>query len=129
MFARLHQRLRETGSLRPRHVGGGRRNVRTPESEEEVLERIANKPSTCTRAVAHAMGTSQSSVCRVLREQNLHAYHLQNVQGLRPGDLAPCFQFVQWFLQRSIADPALPAPVLFTGGVHAPARYASDIGA
>jgi hypothetical protein len=31
MFARLHQRLRETESLRPRHGCRGRRNVRTPE--------------------------------------------------------------------------------------------------
>jgi hypothetical protein len=31
MFAQLHQRLQETGSFRPQHVGGGRRNVRTPE--------------------------------------------------------------------------------------------------
>jgi hypothetical protein len=65
--------------------------VRTPEFEEEVLERIANEPSTSTH-----MGTSQSSVCRVLREQNLvHAYHLQRVKGLGQGDFAPRVQFVQ----------------------------------
>ena len=101
MFPRLFRRLRETGNLRPRHVGGGRRNVRTPEFEEEVLERIANEPSTSTRAVARGMGTSQSSVWRVLQEQNLHAYHLQKVQGLQPNDFAPRIQFVRWFLQRN----------------------------
>lgn len=42
--------------LRPQHVGRGRRNVRTPRFEEEVGDRIANEPSTSTRAVAHAMG-------------------------------------------------------------------------
>jgi hypothetical protein len=64
------------GSLCPRHVGAGQHNVRTPEFEEEVLARIANEPSTRICAVAHAMGTSQSSVCQVLQEQNIHAYHL-----------------------------------------------------
>lgn len=86
------------GSLCPRHVGGGQRNVRTPEFEEGVLARITNEPSTSTCAVAHAMGTSQSSVCRVLQVQNLHAYYLQKVQGLGPGDFAPHVPFVQWFL-------------------------------
>jgi hypothetical protein len=54
------------GSLHLQHVGGGQRNVRTPESEEEVLERIAYEPSTSMHADAHDMGTSQSCVCRVL---------------------------------------------------------------
>jgi hypothetical protein len=36
------------------------------------------------------------------------------VQGLQPDDFAPRIQFVQWFLQRSIADPAFPAHFLFT---------------
>jgi hypothetical protein len=52
MFARHHQRLRETGSLRPQHVGGGQHNVRTPEFEEEALEGTANELSTIMRAVA-----------------------------------------------------------------------------
>jgi hypothetical protein len=88
--------------------------VRTPEFEEAVFEKIANEPSTSMHAVAHVMGTSQSSVCRALREQNLHAYHLKKVQGLGPGDFAPRVQFVQWFLQRSIANPVFPAHILFT---------------
>lgn len=50
----------------------------------------------------------------MLQEQNLHAYHLQKVQELQPDDFAPRIQFVQWFLQRNIADPAFPAHVLFT---------------
>jgi hypothetical protein len=126
VFARLHQRLLETGSLRSLYVGGGRRNIRTPEFEEEALERIANEPSTSTCAVAHAMGISQSSVFRVLREQNLVDSNHFQVQGLGPGDFAPRVQFVQWFLQRSVADPS---HVLFTGFVHAPARYTSKRGA
>jgi hypothetical protein len=69
MIAQLHQCLRETGFLCSQHFGGGRHNVRTPEFEEAVLEKIANEPSTSTCAIGHAMGTSQSSVCRVLREQ------------------------------------------------------------
>ena len=38
----------------------------------------------CSRATVHVMGSNQSSVLRVLQEQNLHAYDLQKVQGLGP---------------------------------------------
>ena len=82
--------------------------------EEEVLERVGNDPSTSTRAIAHAMGSNQSSVLRVLQEQNLHAYHLQKELGLGSNDFAPRVRFFQWFLQRSVVNPAFPAQVLFT---------------
>ena len=70
MFARLYQRLREDGSLHPRYIGGRPRQTRTP-AFEEVLDRVGNDPSTSTRAsvIAHAMGSNQSSVLRVLKEK------------------------------------------------------------
>src|SRR5678816_3181528 len=98
MFARLHQRLRENGTLRPRCIGGRPRNTRTPAFEEEVLERVANDPSTSTRAIAYAMGLNQSSILRVLQEQSLHAYHLQKVQGLGQSDFEPSVRFARWFM-------------------------------
>ena len=90
MFASLYQRLREEGCLRFRCIDGRPRQTRTPAFEEEVLQRVSNDPSTSTsaiaRAIARAMGSNQSSVLRVLQEQNLHAYHL-----------TPRVRFVQWF--------------------------------
>ena len=49
-----------------------------------------------------------------LARTNLHAYHLQKVKELEPNDFAPRVRFVQWFLQRSVVNPAFPAQVLFT---------------
>ena len=115
MFARLYQRLREGGSLRPRCIGGRPRQTRTPAFEKEVLERVGNDPSTSTHDIANVMGSNHSSVLRVLQEQNLHAYHLQKVQGLGPNHFTPRVRFVQWFLQRSIVNPASPAQVLSIG--------------
>ena len=88
MFARLNQRLREDGSLRPQCIGGSTRQTLTP-AFEEVLERVGNDPSTSTRAIAYAMGSNKPSMLRFLQEQNLHPYHLQKVQRLGPKDLAP----------------------------------------
>ena len=95
MFAHHYQRLREDGSCRPRGIGGRSLKMRTPAFEEEVLERVGNDLSTSTRAIAHAMGSNQSSLLRVLQEQNLHAYHLQKAQGLAPNDFAHRVRFVQ----------------------------------
>ena len=114
MFASLYQHLREDGSLRPWCIGGRPRQTRAPTFEEEVLERVGKDPSTSTSVIAHAMGSNQPSVLRVLQEQNLHAYHLQKVLGLGPNDFAPRVRFVQWFLQWSVVNPAVPAQVLFT---------------
>ena len=96
MFAHLYQRIREDGSLRPQCIGGRPRQTRTP-AFEEVLERVGNDPLTSTRAIAHAMGSNQSSMLRFLQEQNLHPYHLQEVQGLEPNDFAPLVRFVSGF--------------------------------
>ena len=114
MFARLYQRLRENGSLQPRCIGGRPRQTRTSAFEEEVIERDGNDPSTSTRAITHAMGSNQSSVLRVLQEQNFYAYHFQKVQGLQPNDFEPRVRFVPWFLQQIILNPAFPAQILFT---------------
>ena len=113
MFARLHQCLREDGSVRSRCIAGRPRQTWKP-GFEEVFERVGNDPSTSTRAIAHSVGLYQSWVLRVLQEQNLHANHLQKEQGLGHNDFAPRVRFVQWFLQRSVVNPAFPAQVLFT---------------
>ena len=98
----------------PRCIGGRPRQTGTSAFEAEMLERIGNNPSTSRRAIVHAMGSNQSSVLWVLQEQTHHVYHLQEIQGLGPNDFKPRVRFVQWFLQRSIVNPAFAAQVLFT---------------
>lgn len=49
-FAAIERRLRETGSFIPVTANYGRqRTIRTPEVEEEILERIAEDPKLSTR--------------------------------------------------------------------------------
>lgn len=90
-FAAIHRHLGETGNLSPQTVG----DVRTPDFEDAVVEQITDKPSTSTCAVAHAMNVSHQSIWRVLWEYNLHTYHLQRVQAIRPADCVPCMHFFQ----------------------------------
>ena len=106
MFASLYQHLREDWTLRPRCIGGRPRRTRTPAFEEEVLERVGNDPSTSTPAIAHAMVSNQSSVLRVLQEQNRHAYHLQKVQEVGPNDSHLVFDLSIGFC--NVASSVLP---------------------
>lgn len=113
-FAAVHRRLRETGSFKPSGGTGHPRTARTVAFEEEVLERIAEQPSTSTRAIANEMNAAHQTVWRVLHEQLLHPYHLQKVQALGPLDYQPRVDFCLWFLQRIAIQPDFGSIILFT---------------
>jgi hypothetical protein len=99
VFEAVHRRPRETGSFKPRtHVGRGRRNV---QDDVVVLDAVNDNPSNITRRFASQTGLSQSAVWRVLRENSLHPFHLQPVQGLQPGDKERCL----WLLRRVVDEP------------------------
>ncbi|KAJ8866141.1 hypothetical protein PR048_033665 [Dryococelus australis] len=77
MSVRLHQRLRDTGvASSPAHTDAVRRDVPTPTFNEGVLPRLANEPSTSTRASASTTGTSQSTMPHIKEDYSLRAYHL-----------------------------------------------------
>ncbi|GFU41989.1 hypothetical protein TNCV_4676871 [Trichonephila clavipes] len=52
IFQRLHRQLRETRSFHvPRHDAGRRRTVPSPSLEESILNAVADRPESSTRAV------------------------------------------------------------------------------
>lgn len=115
MFARLHQRIRDTGTVDVRKPTSGRPPyVRTDDLEEDVLQRFQAKPSTSTRAVAAATGTSQTTVWRIVRGRLLHPFRCQKVQALCPADFPARVAFATWFLQQDARDPDWSKHVLFT---------------
>lgn len=114
-FVNVDQRLRETGSLQSRMYDTGRnRSVRTPQFEEEVLERFEDNPSTSTRIVAHELRVNSRLVWNVVHDNGLHPFHRQKVQALGPNDFPARLAFVNWFLQQRALQPEFPALVLFT---------------
>lgn len=69
-FARIEQRLRETGKLTVnRWDTGGTRHVRTPNFEEKVLAEVRNDPDASVRTIARTLGASRTTVWSVLKEQ------------------------------------------------------------
>ena len=77
-FASVDRRLRETGTFAVNRPSTGRgRSVRTPQFNEDVLQRFEYNPSTSTRAVGHAVGVDRRLVWKVVREQQLLPCHRQ----------------------------------------------------
>jgi hypothetical protein len=87
-FLAVVQRLRENGTLRPRSVDRCQEHTYTT----DVRPRTSNsrdcgrKPVNKYPAVAREFQVSQFVVCRTLKQQGLHPYHVQRVQALQPND-------------------------------------------
>jgi hypothetical protein len=102
VFEAVHRRLRETGSFKPRtHVGNGGHNVQ----DDVVLDAVNDNPSSSTRRIASQTALSQSAMWCVLRENSLHHFHLQLMQGLRPGDRERRLEYCQWLLHIVVDEP------------------------
>lgn len=86
-FVNVDQHLRETGSLELRMYDTGRnRSVRTPQFEEEILQRFEDNPSTSTRIVARELRVNSCLVWNVVHDNALHPFYRQKVQALGPND-------------------------------------------
>jgi Transposase. len=114
-FAAVERRLRETGRLKYVAVDcGRRRSVRTVEVEEEILEQVAQDPSTSTRRLSSQIGVSKNVVQKVLKEQMLYPYHIQRVQELLPPDRDMRLQFCQFIMQKRTENLNFVRTILFT---------------
>jgi hypothetical protein len=112
VFEEVHRRLRETGSFKPRtHVGRSRRSV---QDDEVLLDAVNDNSSSTTRRIASQTGLSQSAEWRVLRENGLHPFHLQPVQGLKSGDKERRLEYCRWLLHRVVDEPDFLNRVLWT---------------
>jgi Transposase. len=116
MFGRIHQRLRDTGSLSKQcHLSGRPRSVSTPRAEEEILALVEQNPGTSVRRISAEVGISGPLVWRILHEQLLYPYHVQRVQALNPiNDHQARLVFCRWFLRHDAEDPRFLANILFT---------------
>ncbi|KAI4466765.1 oxysterol-binding protein-related [Holotrichia oblita] len=73
-FASIHRRLRESGNLKRLGGSGRPRTACTVQFEEKVLHRVEENQFTSVRAIAHHMGSSKSTVHRVIHEQLLYSF-------------------------------------------------------
>ncbi|CAH1366302.1 unnamed protein product [Tenebrio molitor] len=99
VFLRLVYRARDTGSLftvRVRRLRTRRRRSRVLKLETSTVKRVHGRMSW-----AYRVGVSPYTVWRTLKEQGLHPYHIQLVQGLKPEDLLKRVRFCEWLLEKN----------------------------
>uniref|UniRef100_A0ABD2WYJ0 DUF4817 domain-containing protein n=1 Tax=Trichogramma kaykai TaxID=54128 RepID=A0ABD2WYJ0_9HYME len=121
VFIQLVNRGNEDGNLIPRlHRGQGHGIVGRPDNdangrdEQRVIDYVLNDPETSIRRMMEALGLSYNFIQRVLRREQLHAFHYRRVQGLRAQDYPARLAFCQDMLHRIAADPTLLERILFT---------------
>lgn len=104
-FERLDQRIRNSDCLMPKLVDVGRnRQVRTPETEERILDMAEGNQTTSTRVIGRALNISHATVHRVLKSELLYPFHRTQVQELNERDHRARVNFCRWLLRKNEAD-------------------------
>ena len=110
VFTRIHQTLRDTGSLLSVSVQSEREVVWTINTRENILQMVQRSPHLSIRRMASRIGVSRMQVWRTLHEEDLYPYHDQRVQHLEPGNHAQLMDFCHWIK----VHPGLLSVVLFS---------------
>ena len=110
VFSRIHQTLRDTGSLPSVSLQSEREVVRTINTRENILQIVQRSPRLSTRVMASRIGVSRKQVWRTLHKEDLYPYHGQRVQHLELGDHAQRMDLCHWIK----AHPELLSVILFS---------------
>lgn len=113
VFSRLHQRLLERGTVCKQATEAGHA-LRDVGLEQLVLDNVLNNPGVSSRQLANEVGVSQSSVVRILQENNFHPYHFTKVQSLEPEDYGPRVRLCRWLLNSDIEQYHFLKTILYT---------------
>jgi hypothetical protein len=101
IFKRLEKELRINWPLRKRRR---QRTVRFLKNELRVIASVAQNRQIGQRSVARELGISQTSVCRILRENKFHPYHVQLVQELKETDFERRLDFCHFIRTQMQVD-------------------------
>lgn len=115
VILRTAQRLHESGSVLPRKRDCGRlRTERNVRNVGTILRAIEQEPESSIRVIAREHDMSYSTVQRILKGEQLHAYHYTSVQDLREEDYPLRRRFCENFLRRVNEDQDFPSRVIFS---------------
>ena len=99
VFTRIHQTLRDTGSLPSVSVQSEREVINT---RDNILQMVQRSPRLSTRRImASRISVSQMQEWQTLHEEDLYPYHDQRVQHLEPSDHAQRMDLCHWIKAHS----------------------------
>lgn len=111
VFIRTHQNFRNFG-LRVNNERN--RNRRYNIQNNRILRTFDNNPRLSSRKAAQHLHIPKSKILRTLHDDHRHAYHLQPVQDLHPGDAEKRIRFCQWLLNSTEENPDFLHKILWT---------------
>lgn len=114
VFVRLAKRLRETGQVLPIQPRNRSRKTRNEVSIINVLAYIEAYPRRSIRDIEKDLAVPRSVVQRILREERLHAYHVEFHQALRPLDFDRRLDFCNWMIEMLRENPNFLSQILWT---------------
>lgn len=112
VFVRLHTSLLDNGVV----PGLSRREVGLVDRgrEEVILQELRRNPTTSQRRMERRTGIPRSSIQRIIRANDLHPYHYQKVQALKPADYPRRVAFCRAILTRNREDQNFFDSILWT---------------
>lgn len=110
VFVNVHRLLSE-GRFPHQAVNEGRPRLGV---EDEVLQAVADDPSTSVRAIEASTGVPKSTAHRILQAEKFHPYHVQRVQGLLPRDYPARLAFCRRMLRMHGEDPQFFNKILWS---------------
>lgn len=113
-FVTTFRRLREKGTVSVSSDGRGAPVTHNEDDEENIIDQVLDDPSVSTRRIATRLDHSQMFVWRILKQEEMHPYHLQRVQCLNPGDHQQRLVFCRWMLNKLTENPDFFNFILWT---------------
>ena len=84
------------------------------ERDELILDKVIEDPNLSIRGINRDVVISTWTVWNLLHHENLHPYHYNRVQALRPDDYERRMNFCRWLLHRNKENENLIENILFT---------------
>lgn len=112
VFQRVHNAYVEGQIPGNPHRAG--RPYENDDAEDDLVEMALEEPSTSVRRISRRSGIPRTTVHRILRRNQLHPYHVQRVQDLRPGDYDKRVEFSREMLRRNRQDPQFFNKILWS---------------
>ncbi|CAK1590750.1 unnamed protein product [Parnassius mnemosyne] len=113
VFMRVHNSYTE-GVLPGQHAPRAGRPAVRFENGNEVLRELRLDPGISQRQISRNLGITRSTVQQIIKRKKYHAYHVQRVQALAPGDYEPRVRFCREMLRYHREDPQFFNKVLWT---------------
>ena len=93
------EKFREKGKC-DKHSGGNGQPATPGRTVGRTKQLMLNKKKRSTRTVAAKLKLGQSTIVKLMKDNNIKAFHKRKVQGMKPDHKVDRFRFARWVLMQ-----------------------------